>query len=34
LINLGFDGINKTNMLGFNLQQVCNQGKFVLTISL
>lgn len=24
LINLGFDGINKTNMLSFNLQQVCN----------
>jgi hypothetical protein len=24
LINLGFDGLNKTNMLSFNLQQVCN----------
>jgi hypothetical protein len=24
LVNLGFDGINKTNMLSFNLQQVCN----------
>lgn len=24
LINFGFDGINKTNMLSFNLQQVCN----------
>lgn len=24
LINLGFDGINKTNLLSVNLQQVCN----------
>jgi hypothetical protein len=23
-VNLGFDGLNKTNLLSFNLQQVCS----------
>jgi hypothetical protein len=23
-INFGFDGVNKTNLLSFNLQQVCS----------
>jgi hypothetical protein len=24
IVNLGFDGLNKTNLLSFNLQQVCS----------